>query len=107
MDAQFQFGIDFRRQRIDAGPFGEVRNDEVVGRHGEGQHEACQETGPQFRQDDAAECDERRRAQVAGGIITAAVQRQELGHDAQDDVRQVEDDVGHEDGPIAQAQAHA
>ena len=84
-----------------------MSNDEVIGRHGEGQHEACQEARPQFRQDDAAESHERRRSQVTGRIIAAAVQGQELGHDAQDDIGQVEDDVGHEDGTIPQAQAHA
>ena len=107
MDAQFQFGIDFRRQRINAGPFGEVRNDEVVSGHRESQHKTCQEARPQFRKDDAAEGDKGRRTQVAGRIITAAVQRQELGHDAQDDIGQIKDDMGHEDRPIAQAQAQA
>ena len=54
MDSQFQFGIDFRRQRIDSGTFGKVGNDEIISRHSEGQHKTrLKQAGPQFRQDAA------------------------------------------------------
>ena len=74
VNADFQFSVNRRGERVDARAFGEVRDYKIVRRHRERQQKAREDTRTQFRQDDIFKRFERGRAQIQCRFVKTFVE---------------------------------
>ena len=95
--------VDADGQGLEAVARGEIADDEVVQREGEGHDGPGDDARQDLRDLDLPEGPHRGAAQVHGGFRQGFVHLLELGQHLQDDIRRAEGHVGDEHGEKAQA----
>ena len=100
----FRHAVDGHGQGGGGGARREVADDEVIHAHGEGRQGAGDDAGLDLRQDHLPEGLHPGAAQVLGGVDEVAVHLPELGAHGEDDIGDVEADVGDEQGAEAHGQ---
>ena len=103
-DALFRHAVDGHGQRGGGRARGEVADDEVVDGHGEGRQRAGDDAGLDLGDDDLPERLHPGAAQILGRVDEVAVHLPQLRADGQQDVGDIEADVGDEQRAEAQGQ---
>lgn len=86
------------RQGVDACAAGKMGDDEVVQRHRKRQQKAGEDAGKDIREHHLEKCLNRTCAQVHRRLISRAAGLLELGHHAQDHIRNIERNMCDQDG---------